>query len=244
MFTSLDQIESKIARARRAAIRSKRIIITANDDLEAHRQWVERHRLAWADALESFQRSLRAKQKVRAVARSIVLILVLPVTVLKLAYRMAGWLIPLLGQPWLWLVPTLGFVTLLIAAGAVRAPISAVPAASKIPDPLQPPAAMDSNFTTAPPKFQRSDRSLGKTTGIRVFAAPFEPDPLSMPPQTIAFMVRIANPVPLTQAEHNVPPRKSLVSTRNAKPKLKRNPPRQKPQRLPWLPQLPWIAIR
>lgn len=238
MFTSLDQIESKIARARRAAIRSKRIIIAANDDLEAHRQWVEKHRLAWANAIESFQRSLRAKERIRAVARSIVLILVLPVTIVKLVYRMAGWLIPLLGQPWRWLVPTLGFVTLLIAAGAVRAPISAVPAAS-IPDPLQPPATMDSNFTTAPPKFQRSE-----ATGIRVVAAPLETHPLSMPPQTIAFMVRISNPVALTHAQHDVQTRKALVSSPSAKPKLKRNPPRQKPQRLPWLRQLPWIAIR
>lgn len=244
MFTSLDQIESKIAQARRAAIRSKRIVIAANDDLEAHRQWVESHRLAWGDAIESFQRSLRAKERVRAIARSIVLILVLPFTIVKLAYRMVGWLIPLLGQPWRWLVPTLGFATLLIAAGAVRTPISAVPATPKNRDLSESMATFSYNVTTAPRQTPIYYERPKPTSGFRVIAAPFASDPLSMPPRTIAFMVTIANPLALAHAEPDVPTRNSLVSSSSAKPKIKRNPPKQKPQPLPWLRQLPWIAVR
>ena len=242
MFTPLDQIESKIVRARRAAIRSKKIILAANDDLEARRQWVERHRLAWADALESFQRSLRAKERVRAVARSLVLILVLPVTIVKLAYQRVGWPISLRGQPWRWLFPTFGFAALLIAVAAVRTPISAVRASPENPDLSQSMATLSSNVTTPPRQTPISHETPKPTPGFRVIAAPFASDPFSMPPQTIAFMVTIANPLALAHEEHAVATRKSPVSSPSAKPKLQRKSP--KPQRLPWLRELPWIAIR
>jgi hypothetical protein len=244
VFTPLDQIESKIVRARRAAIRSKKIILAANDDLEAHRQWVERHRLAWADALESFQRSLRAKERVRAVARSLVLILVLPVSIIKLAYQMVGWMISLLGPAWRWLVPAFGFAALLIAVAAVRAPISAMRASPENPDLSPEMAKSTSNVTTAPHQNPISHETHKPTSGFRLIAAPFASHSLSMPPRTIALMLTIANPLALTHVDHDVTTRKSLAPSSSALPKVKRNPPKHKPQRLPWLRQLPWIAVR
>jgi hypothetical protein len=77
-----------------------------------------------------------------------------------------------------------------------------------------------------------------------VIPAPFASDALSMPPRTIAFMVTMAEPLALPHAEHDLPTRKSLVSSTGAKPKVKRQSPKKKPQRLPWLRELPWIAVR
>jgi hypothetical protein len=88
-----------------------------------------------------------------------------------------------------------------------------------------------------------SDPFSKPAQGFRVFKTPPASDPFSMPPRTVAMMVRITDPAPFLYQQH-VTVRGSLARTSRAMPKHKRASTRQKPQPLPWLRELPWIAIR
>ena len=235
MYSSLDQIESQIACAKRASIRSKRIIIRANDDLESHRQWVENHCAAWVEAVESFQRSLKSTEGVSAFMRGLI-----PAHGAK-PHREAP---PRTRRAQLSsriLVASVGAVTLFIAADAVRAMISVLPVVPKMPGAPQSMASVSSNVTTAPPKIQGPNRSLGRASGLRVIAAP-SAQPLSMPPPTVATMMTITNPVALA-SEHDAtsaPVEGATLAARpKARTKVKRKSQRQEPQPFPWLRQQP-----
>jgi hypothetical protein len=64
-----DQVEAKIARANRAFRVSSRIIAAAQQDLENHGEWLDRHRATWAEEVERHRRLLNRKLALRAVGR-------------------------------------------------------------------------------------------------------------------------------------------------------------------------------
>ena len=162
-------------------------------------------------------------------------------------------------------------VIVLVAAGAVPATIpersaeTSLAVISKMPD------LKRGTVSEAPRKITRLALSPSKAAGLRVPAATSVPEPLSMPPETVAAMMRMASPVTFApparvavaaSAEGGVP-----ASKADAKAKPKRRTVTQEPQSLPWLRQrhvdhraspgaqresrklpwfrrLPWIEIR
>ncbi len=222
MYSSLEQFESRIARARRAAIRSKRLVITAGNDLQAHSQWLDKHRAAWSESIDCIRRSVKAQAGIGQGARK------------ALAHSFS--------RRWHWLAPSFGFLLLLIAADGAREPTTPMPTASDNKSEKQLVVTLSSSITTAPRKIQRSNRASNPAPGFRVLAAPTS-DRLSMPPQTIALMMRIARPLPSASEDRTavtpdmsktVMPRTSTKSGRLAR----------QTQQLPWLQPLPWARTR
>jgi hypothetical protein len=154
------------------------------------------------------------------------------------------------------LVSTLGVITVfLIAAGAVRATISSLPAeapvlaAPKMPGPPQRAAAVSVTVPKAPGKAQRSAPSPVPISGFAVLAATSASEPLLLPAQTIADMMLITSPLALVPMEPETTTApvagESLAVKPKVKAKLKRKLARQEPQQqLPWWRQLPWIRVR
>ena len=147
-------------------------------------------------------------------------------------------------------VSALGVITVfLIAAGAVRATISSlpaealVPAAPEVPGPPQHAAAASVTVPKAPGKAQRS----APVSGFAVLAATSASEPLQLPAQTIANMMLITSPLALATAEPDTKAPvagESLASEPRVKTKSKRKLARQEPQQqLPWWQQLPWIRV-
>jgi hypothetical protein len=66
---SIDQIDAKVLRARRACRGSKRAIAAAYDDLQDHQLWLDRHRAAWAEGVRLYERRLGTKLRIRAFQR-------------------------------------------------------------------------------------------------------------------------------------------------------------------------------
>jgi hypothetical protein len=65
----LDQVDAKVARAKRAFRRSRNIIAAARDELQSHQRWLDRHRTAWAEDAERHHRLLNRKMPIRAFTR-------------------------------------------------------------------------------------------------------------------------------------------------------------------------------
>ena len=215
MDISSEQFESRIARARRAAIRSQRLVITADTDLEAHSRWLDKHRSAWSESIERIQRSIRLQAGIGASARTVV------------------------GdgrtRRWHWLAPSFGFLLLLIAVDAVSAPPSHVPAASEEKNPKRF-TAISARMTTAPQKMQRSNRGPSIASGFRIInTPPLASDYVAMPPQTIALMIQIARPVAVTSEERTAAARLSKAATPKPGPKPRRLVRTKPTQPLPWL---------
>lgn len=57
----MDQVAAKAIRARWASIRSRRAIATAQDDLESHQRWLDRHCAAWAENVRLCERRLNSR---------------------------------------------------------------------------------------------------------------------------------------------------------------------------------------
>jgi hypothetical protein len=150
------------------------------------------------------------------------------------------------------LVSALGVITVfLIAAGAVRATISELPAeapmpaAPEVPAPSQRAAAVSVTMPKAPGKAHRSV----PVSGFAVLAATSASEPLQLPAQTIANMMLITSPLVLAMTEPDTTKapvaRESFPSELRVKTKSKRKLARQKPQQqLRWWQQLPWILVR
>ena len=66
-----DQVEAKIARANRAFRLSSRIVAAARDDLDGHGEWLDRHRVTWAEEVKRQRRVLNRKLTTRALTRSV-----------------------------------------------------------------------------------------------------------------------------------------------------------------------------
>ena len=85
-----EQVEARIARAKRAFRQSGRIIDAAKDDLESHTRWLDRHRAAWAEEVKRNFRLLDRKLAVSAFARFAAgAILLLPLALARALGRMA-----------------------------------------------------------------------------------------------------------------------------------------------------------
>jgi hypothetical protein len=262
VFASFDEFEPKIARARSTASRTKKIIIAANADLAAHRKWVETHRTAWSSAIKGLESDLRSTD-VRAVTQLAVHIVCLPFNVFKFIPATFASFVKLTRDQLLrCLVSSFVFLIVLAAADALHDRKSIAPApterlslrhqAEPLPSPLtttksqtsmshgrSKPAQGFRVFKTPP----ASDPFSKPAQGFRVFKTPPASDPFLMPPRTVAMMVRITDPGPFLYQQH-VTVGRSLARTSRAMPKHKRASTRQKPQQLPWLRELPWIAIR
>ena len=85
-----EQVEARIARAKRAFRQSGRIIDAAKDDLESHTRWLDTHRAAWAEEVKRSFRFLDRKLAVGAFARFAAgAILLLPLALSRALGRMA-----------------------------------------------------------------------------------------------------------------------------------------------------------
>ena len=85
-----EQVEARIARAKRAFRQSGRIIDAAKDDLESHTRWLDTHRAAWAEEVKRSFRFLDRKLAVGAFARFAAgAILLLPLALARALGRMA-----------------------------------------------------------------------------------------------------------------------------------------------------------
>jgi hypothetical protein len=82
---SIDQVDPKVIRAKRAFIRSRHAIAAAGDDLESHQLWLDRHCAAWAEDVKLCERKLSCKLRTRAIKRlALGLFLIGPITCLAL----------------------------------------------------------------------------------------------------------------------------------------------------------------
>lgn len=290
MSSVFDQVEVEVARAKRDFTRSRNIIAAARDDLESHQRWMDDHRAAVAKAAKRHQSKrlavgLTLLQPLACIALFCRTIQILPFLweLISSRFRINAKdahddlthprkpLCPSLNT-WQLSVWSLGVVVIvLVAAGAVPATIpersaeTSLAVISKMPD------LKRGTVSEAPRKITRLALSPSKAAGLRVPAATSVPEPLSMPPETVAAMMRMASPVTFApparvavaaSAEGGVP-----ASKADAKAKPKRRTVTQKPQSLPWLRQrhvdhraspgaqresrklpwfrqLPWIKIR
>jgi len=67
-----NQVEAKIARANEAFRISSRIVAAAREDLNGHGEWLDRHRVTWAEEVKRQRRLLYRKLTMRALIRSVV----------------------------------------------------------------------------------------------------------------------------------------------------------------------------
>ena len=94
MSILLDQVEPKVVRAKRASRRSRNLIVAARDELEGHQQWLENHRVAWAEDVKLYERRLASKLRIGACQRlALGLLLIGPITCLALL-RLTARLLP------------------------------------------------------------------------------------------------------------------------------------------------------
>ena len=82
---SVEQVDPKVLRVKRASIRSRHVIAAARDDLERHQQWLDRHRTAWAEDVKRYERRLSCKLGIKALKRlALGLLLIGPIVCLAL----------------------------------------------------------------------------------------------------------------------------------------------------------------
>lgn len=91
----MDQIGAKVDRAKWASILSRHAIAAAQDDLEGHQRWLDRHRAAWAEEIKLYERRLKSKSQNEAVKRlALGALLIVPITclaVLRLTVQVLPW---------------------------------------------------------------------------------------------------------------------------------------------------------
>jgi hypothetical protein len=58
-----------MARAKRALRLSRHTIVSAENELEGHQHWLQRHRAAWAESVKRYQHQLNSKRKIWALKR-------------------------------------------------------------------------------------------------------------------------------------------------------------------------------
>jgi hypothetical protein len=66
---SIDQLDARVLRVRRAFRRSRHAIAAARDDLAKHHLWLDGHRAAWAEHVKHYERRLGSKRGIWAVKR-------------------------------------------------------------------------------------------------------------------------------------------------------------------------------
>jgi hypothetical protein len=82
---SIDQVDAKILRAKKAFARSRHAIAAAHDDLENHQRWLNRLRAAWAENAKRHERQLNRRLWTWALKRlGLGLLLIGPITCLAL----------------------------------------------------------------------------------------------------------------------------------------------------------------
>ena len=301
MSSVFDQVEVEVARAKRDFARSRNIIAAARDDLESHQRWMDDHRTAVAEAAKRHQSKrlavgLTLLQPLACTALFCRTIQILPFLweLISIRFRINAkdahddlthprkplcpslntWRIVMMlrSQERQLSVWSLGVVVIvLVAAGAVPATIPERSAETSLAEISKIPGLKQATVSDAPRKIRRLALSPRKAAGLRVPAATSVPEQLSMPPETVAAMMRMASPVTFepparvavaASAEGGVP-----ASKADAKAKPKRRTVTQEPQSLPWLRQrhvdhraspgaqresrklpwfrqLPWIEIR
>lgn len=91
---SIDQVDARVLRVRRAFRRSRHAIAAARDDLESHQLWLDRHRAAWAEHVKHYERRLGSKRGIWAVKRlALRLFLVFPLVCVAL-FRLVARFVP------------------------------------------------------------------------------------------------------------------------------------------------------
>jgi len=91
---SIDQLDARVLRVRRAFRRSRHAIAAARDDLENHQLWLDRHRAAWAEHVKHYERRLGSKRRIWAVKRlALRLFLVFPLICVVL-FRLVARFVP------------------------------------------------------------------------------------------------------------------------------------------------------
>lgn len=93
----MDRVSAKALRAKWAAMRSRRAIAAARDELEGHQRWLEHHCAAWAEDVRLCERSLKRRNLTRAVKRlAWNLFLIAPIACFALL-RVLGRVLPRIG---------------------------------------------------------------------------------------------------------------------------------------------------
>jgi hypothetical protein len=91
---SIDQLDARVLRVRRAFRRSRHAIAAARDDLEKHQLWLDRHRADWAEHVMHYERRLGSKRGIWAVKRlALRLFLVFPLVCVAL-FRLVARFVP------------------------------------------------------------------------------------------------------------------------------------------------------
>ena len=222
MSKLFDQVAVKVARADRAFIRLRKIIVAAGEDLRTQQLWLDQNR---ASPLKG-DRPLSNKMAIWAFARFAVgLPLLLPIGSVK-----GRMIISALGV----------MILLLITAGAVRATMPAL--RFEVPLSVSPKVA-PATALTEPVKSTPIAPSVSGFSVIEETSVP-EPQPLSEH-STLSMMLIVSIMSP-SKAEATT----ALVVSEPpaAKPQTKAQTKRklasQKPPELSWWQQLPWIRVR
>jgi len=91
---SIDQLDARVLRVRRAFRQSRHAISAARDDLQSHQLWLDRHRAAWAEHVKHYERRLGSKRGIWAVKRlALRLFLVFPLVCVAL-FRLVARFVP------------------------------------------------------------------------------------------------------------------------------------------------------
>jgi hypothetical protein len=86
----LDQVESKIARAKRASRQSRKMIVSAENALEGHECWLHCHRAAWVESVKHYQQQLDSRRRLWALKRLLLrLLLIGPILFVRLVGGLA-----------------------------------------------------------------------------------------------------------------------------------------------------------
>jgi hypothetical protein len=146
------------------------------------------------------------------------------------------------------LVSALGVMTItLITAGAVRATIPSPPTEAPMAAPLKGPGSSRLAVST----HERSAPPPALVSGFSVLLPTAAPEPLPLPPRTIAQMMLVNSPLAIGSAQPHTMTAPITKTPIAVKPKLKARPKpklatREPQKQLPWLQppwwrQLPWI---
>jgi len=267
-----DRVDPDVAQAKSTFRQSRSIIVAARNELDSYGQWLDRHRVTWAEKAKRHRRLFNRKMAVTAFTRFAVSPFALAQALrLSLKEGLSRKSSPLSFAETAshFFVFALGFITIfLVAAGASRAMRSIPPAkapvlaASKVPDPRQAAAA-----SVTVPKTPGSGKGPTSVAGFAIYATESAFHPLLLPAQTVADMMLIASPLalaPIWPETGTAPIAEEPLATRPAvkaktatasiaeapfakpavKIKPKRKLPAPEPQQLPWWQRWSWIRVR
>jgi hypothetical protein len=88
-----DQVEVKVARAKRAFKRSTKILGTARGELQDHQRWLDNHRVAWSKEVERDRRLLKRKEVIWTCKRLALGMLLLPFFAFVALLRQTIWIL-------------------------------------------------------------------------------------------------------------------------------------------------------